>query len=76
MATTQTDPRDLLADLPETLRRRDLLRVLAVSDKTLRRWVRHRGFPAPLELSPCCRRWSKSAVQRWLAGREVSHGHA
>ena len=66
MSATATEARELLADLPSTLRRRDLLRTLAISDKTLRRWIRQRQFPAPLELSGSCRRWAKGSVLRWL----------
>lgn len=47
-----------LTDKDMTLRYRN-------SRATVWRWVRERGLPEPVQLSPGCTRWRFSDIERW-----------
>ena len=42
---------------------------LCISKSTLARWVKERGFPAPVRLGPSSPRFDAAAVQRWVDER-------
>ena len=42
---------------------------LCISKTTLARWIRERGFPAPVRLGPSSPRFDAEAVQRWVDAR-------
>lgn len=68
MSSTFSTPRR--PDFPPVLMSlKRVARTLAVSEKTLRRWVAKGDFPPGLRVGRCWR-WSTTTVERWLAERE------
>jgi prophage regulatory protein len=54
----------------EIVRRDEVQRLLGgISRFTLQRWVRERGFPAPIRLSPRVIGWRLAEVEAWLAAQ-------
>ena len=41
-----------------------------ISFRTVQRWIRDRGFPRPIKLSPRLNGWRLSHVEAWLNSRE------
>ena len=53
------------------LRERDVCEMVAVDRSTLWRWVSTDSFPAPIRIGPAAVRWRLSAVQEWMASKDV-----
>ena len=50
----------------QLLNKSDLQRLLRVSASTLDRMVAAGRLPAPVELGPRTRRWSRTSVEAWI----------
>lgn len=64
-------PTPMLDPLPPLplLRLDEVAHRLEVSSDTIRRWVRHCTFPAPIRVTPRVLRWDAEDVDAWLAAR-------
>ena len=52
----------------DVLFRNEVLALVRASSPTLLRWIKRKGFPAPLKGWPGGKRvWSRRAVQKWLS---------
>jgi predicted DNA-binding transcriptional regulator AlpA len=49
--------------------REEFAALLGVSDRTFRRWARHKSFPRPIRVAGRLLLWSGSAVRKFLDGR-------
>ena len=52
--------------------RKDILKMFNISVWTLRRWQKHRGFPAPIHVSPVIKMYDKAAVDDWIKSRPTN----
>ncbi len=50
----------------------DVARRLAISRRTVRRWVTQGKLAGPVRFSARCHRWRASDLQRWLEERSVT----
>lgn len=51
------------------VREKNLLPLLAISRKTLERWVASGRFPAPARLGEAAKGWPVDVVRTWIAAR-------
>ena len=51
----------------------DVLRLLGITECSLRRWMTAGKFPRPLALSPKVHRWHRVEVESWLARQPRSN---
>jgi len=53
------------------VREKNLLPLLAISRKTLERWVESGRFPAPVRLGDAAKGWPVDVVRAWIADRST-----
>ena len=50
----------------------EVAKLLTVSPRTIRRWMKAEGFPKPIEFSGKAHRWWLEDVENWVNARKFS----
>lgn len=58
--------------MDQIFRKRELSRLLQISEVTIWRWVRAGQFPKPIKLGPNIIGWRKGDIDDWISSRSAA----
>ena len=74
MVITETELQGVIMTKPKCISKKEVARILNISESTVSRWAKSGHIPKPFQLGPNKTQWVTSEIYKWLEKKKEVRG--